>query len=140
MARLYDHALGSGVGCGPPQTFPLPLGWRVARPFGLLVDLRDEVADLGEDQLVEAEADGRGRSGKGEDDLVPDEAGDGAAQHRGGADLLVGERAEDLPEPVEAPLEERGDGLVGPVAPRDPGAGGLRERPQDAPGRAPLAR
>ena len=68
-----------------------------------------------------------------------DEAGGGAAHHRGGADLLVAEHPEQLAEAVEPFLEQPRDRFVGAVARRDAGSAGrddacdvrVRELPLD---------
>ena len=92
-------------------------------------------------QLLHRQPHGGFRSGQRDDDAAGDEAGAGAAHHRGRADLLVAQHAEQLAEAVEPLLEQRVDRFVRAVARRDAGAAGRddhlrrrgwRELPLDA--------
>ena len=61
-------------------------------------------------------ANGFRRAGHGDDDRAAVGAGGRARQHRGGADLLEAEHAEELAEPRERLLEQRGERVVRGVA------------------------
>ena len=70
------------------------------------------------------QADGVLRARQRDDDLAAAGPGAGAAQHRGGADLLEAEHPEQLAEAGQPLLEQPVDGLERAVASRDAGAAG----------------
>src|SRR5688572_14575636 len=72
------------------------------RACGMLAgELPDEVPELGQQQLVHAEAHGVFRSGQRHDDLSLRRSGAGAAHHRRRPDLLIAQHAEQLAESLE---------------------------------------
>src|SRR5215469_11760048 len=74
--------------CGRPSNEV----WRHKLPqHSLAADLAEEVAQLGNDELLESEAAGVRGTGQREERAALDYAGLGAREHGGGADLLVGE-------------------------------------------------
>jgi hypothetical protein len=87
-----------------------------------------QVADLGEDQLLESQAHGPARAGNHEDDPAPGEARQGSGEQGRGADLFVGELPEDLPEAGHHPFEQGLDTFGCHVAGRDPGPAGQDHR------------
>src|SRR5216117_58475 len=92
-------------------------------PDGLLAAHQvDQVAELGEEELLHRELDRGRRAGERDDDLAARHTRHGARQHGRRAHLLVREHAEELAEAVEAFLEEARDRLVGRVARREPRA------------------
>src|SRR5882724_8385620 len=105
---------------------PHPLAQRgeeaEAYPHALAAHQVDQVAELGEEELLHRELDRGRRAGERDDDLAARHTRDGARQHGRRAHLLVREHAEELAEPVEAFLEEARDRLVGRVAGREPRA------------------
>src|SRR6058998_49260 len=85
-------------------------------PDGLLAAHQvDQVAELGEEELLHRELDRGRRAGERDDDLAAHHARHGARQHGRRAHLLVREHAEELAEAVEALLKEVRDRLVGRV-------------------------
>src|SRR5438093_9515840 len=90
-------------------------------PDGLLAAHQvDQVAELGEEELLHRELDRGRRAGERDDDLAARHTRHGARQHGRRAHLLVRDHAEELAEAVEALLEEARDRLVGGVARREP--------------------
>ena len=90
--------------------------------LSLADQLPRDVLNLWQDQLFQRQADGVGRAGRAEDDLVPVDAGGGAGEHGGGADLLVGEEAEDLAKAGQGLLKRLADDVVGAVTAANAGA------------------
>jgi hypothetical protein len=86
------------------------------------------VTELGEDQLLEGEAQRAAGAGQHEDDAPGAKPCERARKERGGADLLVREHAEELAEAGDHAVEERLDRLRGDVARRDAGAAGEDHR------------
>src|SRR5439155_16943841 len=69
--------------------------------------LAHEMAQLGHEQFLERQPDGRLRSRQRDDDSTSDETGAGTAQHRRRADLVVTQHAKQLAEAVEPLLQHR---------------------------------
>src|SRR5262245_6312556 len=92
--------------------------------FILPPELREEMADLGQDEPLEPEPDGLFRAREAEHGPSAGDAGDRPGKHRGRADLLEGQGAEQLAETVEPKIEQRLDGLRRAVPGGDPRAAG----------------
>src|SRR5215470_9254890 len=88
---------------------------RIRTRTGSPVQQLHHVAELREEELPHRELDRRRRARQRDDDLPAGDAGGGAREHRGRADLRVREHAEKLAEALEAFLEEARDRLVGGV-------------------------
>lgn len=80
--------------------------------------------EFGDDEFLHGEFDGVGGAGEGEEEGFVGEAGDGAGEHGGGADVLVAEHAEEFAEALEFFVQESADDLDGGVAGGDAGAAG----------------
>src|SRR3712207_174482 len=87
--------------------------------FLVLAELEDNVGYLRRQELLDREAYGVAGAREAGHELGPHGAGEGPAQDGCGPDLLVGEHAEDLAEPLELLLENAVYDLVGRVAGRD---------------------
>src|SRR5919202_6150441 len=85
----------------------------------MLAELEDDVGYLRHEELLDGEAHGVARPREAGHELRANCAGDAAAQDGRGPDLLVGEHAEDLAEPVELLLEHAINDLVGRIGSRD---------------------
>src|SRR5438874_1840379 len=79
------------------------------------------VGELRNEELLERQAAGIRRSRERDDDPLRTDAELRARQHRRGADLRVGEHAEELAEAGQTLVEQRLDRLERGVARRDPG-------------------
>ena len=89
---------------------------RASVPTPSAADLPGEMGELRFEELLPRETNGFRRAGHGDDDRAAVGAGGRARQHRGGADLLEAEHAEELAEPRERLLEQRGERVVRGVA------------------------
>jgi len=88
----------------------------IARAAPSTPDLPGEVRELRGEELLPGEAHGLRRAGHRDDHRAAVGAGGRAGEHRGGADLLVAEQAEELAEPGQGLLEERRERVVRRVA------------------------
>jgi high-affinity iron transporter len=88
----------------------------VATPAVSAADLPGEVGELRFEELLPRQANGFRRAGHRDDDRPAVRAGSRAGEHRRRADLLEAEHAEELAEPRERLLEQRGEGVVRGVA------------------------
>jgi high-affinity iron transporter len=88
----------------------------MARAAPSTPDLPGEVRELRGEELLPGEAHGLRRAGHRHDHRAAVGAGGRAGEHRGGADLLVAEQAEELAEPGQGLLEERRERVVRRVA------------------------
>jgi len=88
----------------------------------------DEVPELRFDQLSPGQLHGACRAGKGEDNGAHVDAGSGAAQHGGRADLCEAEHSEQLAESRDQPLPERLQGLDRLIARTDASSPGAEYR------------
>jgi high-affinity iron transporter len=80
-------------------------------------DFPGEMGELRFEELLPREANGLRRAGHRDDDRAAVGAGGRAGEHRRRADLLEAEHAEELAEPRERLLEQRGERVVRGVAP-----------------------
>src|SRR5688572_6623085 len=90
----------------------------------LSLELAHDVPELRQNQLLHRQADRLLGSWQREDGGPANRAGAGAAEHGGGADLLITEHAEQLAEAIEALVHQPGERFVGAVAGGDAGAAG----------------
>jgi hypothetical protein len=79
-------------------------------------DLPHRMSELGKDEPLHRQAYRSWRAWHEENEHIVHHARVGPGQHRGGADLLERQQAEQLAETVEAPLEQRTDRLGRAVA------------------------
>ena len=87
-----------------------------------LAQFSHQVSCLGEDQALQGQLYGGGRSRRAKDKLVSHGAGDGPGDHGGGADLCERQQAEQFTEAGQGALQQRADGFIGTVTPGDAGA------------------
>src|SRR5918998_1671626 len=103
--------------------------------FLVLAEFEDDVGYLRGEELLDREAHGVAGAREARDELRAYGTGESPAQDGRGPDLLVGEHAEDLAEPVELLLEHPIHDLVGRVPSRDTcaagGYDGVHVRPGD---------
>ncbi|SMH66464.1 protein of unknown function [Acidithiobacillus ferrivorans] len=105
----------------------------MAIPSVLVADARQQFAQvagavpdiqLRNDDGLHAETDGAGGAGKKEDDGAVTDGGFGTGLDGAGADLLIGEHAEEFAEAGDGLADEGGEGFGGDVAAGDAGAAG----------------
>jgi len=89
---------------------------RTAGPVPSPADLPGQMGELRFEELLPREANGFRGAGHRDDHRAAIRAGGRAGEHRRGADLLEAEHAEELAEPGERLLEERGERVVRRVA------------------------
>src|SRR5688500_666727 len=97
---------------------------RIGRMRVLSLELADDVPELWQNQLLHRQADRLLGSRQREDGGLANRPRAGAAEHGGGADLLVAEHAEQLAEAIEPLVHQFGERFVGAVAGGDAGAAG----------------
>src|SRR5215468_9203445 len=91
-------------------------------PWSLLAPhLADQVGKLRDYELFQGESASVRGAGQGEEHATLDHPSLSSGEHGRGADLLIGQHAEQLTEAGEPLVEERLHRLEGGVAARDPG-------------------
>ena len=123
--RPYGLLSSAPLGFVPCSLFPVPCSLAPTPFFG---GFRNEVAELGEDQLVHRQADGCGGAWHRQHDHLAEQAAGGAAQHCCRTDFFVTQRAKQFAITGQRPGQQLIDRFECLVAWADAGAAGQENR------------